>query len=283
MNAQNLTDNSTGNYVKTEDYQIYYNQAGEGDTVIMLHGGGPGATGWSNFSRNIGPFSEKYNTILLDCPGFGKSDPVTVLEPRDKVNAKAVKDLMDELGINKATLIGNSMGGASSLAFALNWPERLTKMILMGPGGAGQSIFTPMPLEGIKLLFNLYKNPSIEGLRRMIEVFVYDPSKITDDLIQGRFDAMMANKHHLENFVKAMESSGGLLTDYTPRLGEITTNTLVTWGRDDRFVPIDHGLRLVWGLQKAQLHVFSECGHWAQWEHSDRFNRLVMDFIDNDE
>ena len=175
------------------------------------------------------------------------------------------------------------MGGASSLAFALSWPERLTKMILMGPGGAGQSIFTPMPLEGIKLLFNLYKNPSIEGLRRMIEVFVYDPSKITDDLIQGRFDAMMSNKHHLENFVKAMESSGGLLTDYTPRLGEIATNTLVTWGRDDRFVPIDHGLRLVWGLQKAQLHVFSECGHWAQWEHSDRFNRLVMDFIDNDE
>ena len=142
---------------------------------------------------------------------------------KKKKRAKAVKDLMDELGIDKATLIGNSMGGASSLAFALNWPERLTKMILMGPGGAGQSIFTPMPLEGIKLLFNLYKNPSIEGLRRMIEVFVYDPSKITDDLIQGRFDAMMANKHHLENFVKAMESSGGLLTDYTSRLGEIAS------------------------------------------------------------
>jgi 2,6-dioxo-6-phenylhexa-3-enoate hydrolase len=282
MATQTLTDEATGAYANTGDYKVYYNEAGSGETVIMLHGGGPGATGWSNFSRNIGPFAEQYRTILIDCPGFGRSDQVTVTDPRDQVNARAVKGLIDELGIDKVTLVGNSMGGASSLAFALEWPERLSKMILMGPGGAGQSIFSPMPMEGIKLLFNLYANPTLEGLRQMIQVFVYDPSKITEDLIQGRYDAMMKNKHHLENFVKAMSATSGGLTDYTSRLGEIQTNTLVTWGRDDRFVPLDHGLRLVWGLPNAQLHVFAKCGHWAQWEHADRFNRLVMDFIEND-
>lgn len=280
MTTQTLSDEATGRYANTGEYKVYYNEAGTGDAVIMLHGGGPGATGWSNFSKNIGPFAEKYRTILIDCPGFGRSDAVESTDARDGINARAVKGLMDELGIHTATLVGNSMGGASALNFALNFPDRLHKMILMGPGGAGQSIFTPMPMEGIKILFDLYANPTLEGLRRMIGVFVYDSSKITDDLIQGRFDAMMENKHHLDNFIKAMKGSGGILTDYTSRLGEIQTDTLITWGRDDRFVPLDHGLRLVWGLPNAQLHVFSKCGHWAQFEHADKFNQLVMNFIE---
>lgn len=279
MATQTLTDQSTGKYAQAGKYNVYFNEAGIGETVVMLHGGGPGATGWSNFARNIGPFAENYRTILLDCPGFGRSDTVTdTTVPRDTVNAEAVRDLLDSLGIEKANLIGNSMGGATSLRFALEYPDRINKMVLMGPGGAGVSIFQPMPMEGIKILFDLYRNPTLEGLKRMIQVFVYDPSAITEELVQGRYDAMMANRHHLDNFVKVIDANT-LLTDFTPRLSEIHAETLVTWGRDDRFVPLDHGLRLLWGLPNAQLHVFSKCGHWAQFEHAEEFNRLVQDFL----
>ena len=275
------SEEQTSQYVTVDGMQLHYNEAGSGETVIMLHGGGPGAAGWSNFSRNLDAFAENYRTILLDCPGFNQSDPVVSDLPRDVLNANAVKGLMDELGIDKAHLVGNSMGGASSLSFSLLYPDRLDKLILMGAGGGGQSLFTPMPMEGIKILFELYQHPSLDLLKKMIQVFVYDASKITDDLIQKRYENMMRKPEHLENFVRSMANPGKALTDFSPRLGEVKAKTLIIWGRDDRFVPLDHGLKFVWGIPDADLHVFSHCGHWAQWEHADKFNRLAMDFIAN--
>jgi 2,6-dioxo-6-phenylhexa-3-enoate hydrolase len=279
----NLTEESTSKYARIKegalDMQVHYNEAGEGEAVFMLHGGGPGAGGWSNYSRNIGPFVEAgYRVILLDCPGFNKSDPMVVEVPRGQVNAAAVKGLMDVLGIQKAHLVGNSMGGATAMTFALEYPDRLDKLILMGPGGCGRSAMMPMPLEGIKQLQVVFKNPSLEALRKMTDIFVYDPTALTEELIEGRFAAMMRNDGiHLKNWVKSMQKAA--LIDLSPRFPEIKAKTLCTWGRDDRFLPLDHGLKVVFGIPDARLHVFSKCGHWAQWEKADEFNRLVLDFL----
>ena len=149
----------------------------------------------------------------------------------------------------------------------------------MGAGGGGQSLFSPLPLEGIKLLFRVYMHPTLENLKHMMTVFVYDQSKMTDELVQGRYETMMRNKEHLENFVKSAANPAAVLTDFTSRMHEVKAKTLITWGRDDRFVPLDHGLKFLWGIPDARLHVFSKCGHWAQWEHADAFNRLVLDFL----
>jgi len=263
------------------DLQIHYNDMGSGETVVMMHGSGPGASGWSNFHRNVEAFvNAGYRVLLVDSPGWNKSDPIVVgTGYRSDVNAAAVKGLLDVLDIERAHLVGNSMGGINALAFALNYPERLGKMIIMGGGGAGPSLFVPMPLEGIKLLFGLYVTPTMENLKKMLDVFVFDPSVLTEELIQARFANMMEHKDHLENFVKSFQANPKQFPDYSLRLSEIGASTLVTWGRDDRFVPLDSGLKLIWGLQDAELHVFNKCGHWAQWEHADKFNRLVIDFL----
>jgi 2,6-dioxo-6-phenylhexa-3-enoate hydrolase len=196
------------------------------------------------------------------------------------VNAWAIKGLLDQLGIQKAHLVGNSMGGASALSFALNYPDRLDKLVLMGSAGLGASSIVPLPSEGVKLMFGVYRNPSMETLKQMLGVFVYDTSAITPDLIESRFKAMMINDGlHLKNMIKSLEKVPGMLSDVSSRLGQIKAKTLCTWGRDDRFVPLDHGLKVVWGIPDARLHVFSKCGHWAQWEHADAFNRLVIDFL----
>jgi len=277
-----LTEQNTSKYIRINnlDMTLHYNEAGKGEeTVIMLHGGGPGAAGWSNFSRNIDIFSKKYRTILLDCPGFNKSDAIVTDLARDVLNARAIKGLMDELDIDKAHLIGNSMGGASALSFSLEFPERLGKMVLMGAGGGGQSMFSPMPLEGIKLLVNLYQNPSLDALKKMIEVFIYDPSLMSDELIEGRFENMMRTPEHLENFMKSFATSKVIVSDFTPDLGKIQAETFIIWGRDDRFCPLDHGLKFLWGLPNADLHIFSKCGHWAQWEHAEKFNALTLEFL----
>ena len=277
-----LTEQNTSKqiHIKNLDMNLHYNEAGTGEeTVIMLHGGGPGAAGWSNFSRNIDAFSKKYRTILLDCPGFNKSDATVTDLARDVLNARAIKGLMDELNIEKAHLIGNSMGGASALSFSLEFPERLDKMVLMGAGGGGQSMFSPMPLEGIKLLVALYQNPSLEALKRMINVFVYDPSGMSDELIQGRFENMMRKPEHLENFMKSFAQSNLIVTDFTPHLQDVKAETFIVWGCDDRFCPLDHGLKFLWGIPNADLHILSKCGHWAQWEHAEKFNALTLEFL----
>ena len=112
-----------------------------------------------------------------------------------------------------------------------------------------------------------------------MSVFVYEASAHTEELMQARLDNKMARRDHLENFVKSLAANPRQFTDYGSRLGEIAAPTLVVWGRDDRFVPMDVGLRLLAGIPDARMHIFNRCGHWAQWEHAEAFNRMVVDFL----
>ncbi|MBB5420852.1 alpha/beta fold hydrolase [Paraburkholderia atlantica] len=280
-----VSEKATSRFVRiTEDgreMQLHYNDVGQGkETVVMLHGSGPGATGWANFNRNVEPLvAAGYRVILMDCLGWGKSDPIVCKGSRSELNARCLKALLDALDIERAHLIGNSMGGHSAVAFALLEPKRVGKLVLMGGGTGGPSQFVPMPTEGIKLLQGLYRNPTIENLQRMMSVFVFDTKALTEDLMQARLANMVARRDHLENFVASLAANPKQFNDYGPRLGEVAAPTLVIWGRDDRFVPMDVGLRLVAGMPNADLHVFGRCGHWAQWEHADKFNRMVVEFL----
>jgi 2-hydroxy-6-oxonona-2,4-dienedioate hydrolase len=263
------------------DLQVHYNDLGEGaETVVMLHGSGPGASGWANFNRNIEPLlAAGYRVVLLDCPGWSKSDPIVCRGSRSDLNATALKGLLDVLGLERVHILGNSMGGHSAVAFALRYPQGVGKLVLMGGGTGGASPFVPMPTEGIKLINALYREPTIDNLKKMMNVFVYDPSDLTEALFQTRLDNMLARRDHLDNFVASLAANPKQFPDFGARLGEIKARTLVIWGRNDRFVPMDVGLRLIAGIADAELHVFNNCGHWAQWEHADTFNRLVLDFL----
>ncbi|MBV4458251.1 alpha/beta fold hydrolase [Pseudomonas sp. COR58] len=263
------------------DMRLHYNDLGEGaETIVMLHGSGPGASGWANFSRNLEPLlAAGYRVVLMDCPGWSKSDPIINSGSRSDLNATALKGLLDVLGLDRVHILGNSMGGHSAVAFALSHPERVGKLVLMGGGTGGASPFVPMPTEGIKLLNGLYREPTIENLKKMMNVFVYDPSDLTEALFQTRLDNMLSRRDHLENFVSSLAANPKQFPDFSGRLGEIKSSTLVVWGRNDRFVPMDVGLRLIAGIADSRLHVFNNCGHWAQWEHAAAFNRLVLDFL----
>jgi len=265
------------------DYKVHYNDAGpaDGQVVMMLHGSGPGATGWANFHRNVEPFAAAgYRVVLIDFPGWGKSDAFVNLKgSRSDFNARIIKGLADHLGAERVHLLGNSMGGHSATAFALDHPARIGRLVMMGGGTGGPSQFVPMPTEGIKLLNHVYREPTLENVKRMMNIFVFDPASLTDDLLQLRVTNMVARRDHLENWVKSLAANPKQFTDYGPRLSEIKAPALIIWGRDDRFVPYDIGLRLLWGMPNAELHVFNRCGHWAQWEHAGKFNRMVLEFL----
>ncbi len=280
-----ITEAATSQFITiTENGQplkLHYNDVGQGEqVVVMLHGSGPGASGWANFHRNIEPLvNAGYRVILLDCPGWSKSDSILSTGSRSDLNARCLKAVLDQLNIAKVHIIGNSMGGHSAVGFALANPEMVGKLILMGGGTGGASNFVPMPTEGIKLIGALYRDPTVENLKRMMNVFVYDASSLTEELYQQRLTNILARRDHLENFVKSLQVNPKQFSDYSARLPEIKAKTLVIWGRDDRFVPLDIGLRVIWGIPNAEMHIFNQCGHWAQWEHAETFNQMVKDFL----
>ena len=273
--ATQLTEEATSRYAQAGGHRVHYNEAGTGSVVIMLHGSGPGASSWSNFApRNLAPLSAKHRVLLVDQLSYGKTDSVVLTEPGER--ARSVRDLMDALNIEKASLMGNSMGGGTALNFTVEYPERVEKLILMGSGGGGgSSLFGHTPSEGIRVVNETHENPTPENFRRMFDVMLYDASSIGDDVLKARSEAAQANPAHQE----ARRKSSAPFRDLGPSLPNITAPTLILHGRDDRVVPMEGSVRLVGIIPNSRLVVFNHCGHWIQYEHADEFNRLVLDFL----
>src|SRR5437764_13647573 len=171
--------------------EIHYHEAGEQNptAVVMLHGGGPGASAWSNFGRNVGVFADDFRTIAVDQPGFGRSDKPTEHGQYFTYSASALRELFDVLEIDRAHLLGNSLGGGTAVRFALDHPDRAGRLVLMGPGGLSLNVFAPDPTEGVRRLSEFGAAPSKEKLAGFLRTMVYDQSLITDELIEERYAA----------------------------------------------------------------------------------------------
>jgi 4,5:9,10-diseco-3-hydroxy-5,9,17-trioxoandrosta-1(10),2-diene-4-oate hydrolase len=252
---------------------------------VLIHGGGPGASGMSNFAKNLPVFAEHFRTIVVDQPGYGKSDKPEIQGNYFRFSADALAGLLDELGIQQAHLVGISLGGGTAVRFALSYPQRAGRLVLMGPGGLSLNVFAPDPTEGVKRLaeFGAPPGPSREKLAAFLRTLVFDQRLITDELIGERFAAASDPES-----LKAMASMGasffnpdsyedGLLWREAHRLRQ---RVLLIWGREDRVNPVDGALVALKMIRRAQLHVFGGCGHWAQLEKFDEFNRLAIEFLE---
>ena len=276
-----LTEEGTSKFIKAGDLKLHYHEAGSGPALIMVHGGGPGAGGWSNYRRNVDHFAQHYRVILPDLPGFAKSDKPAVEGGLLTFMARAIKGLMDALDIHRAHFVGNSLGGATTMKFALDYPDRIQRIVLMG--APALALFTPQPSEGIKHLMGYYAppGPSMEKLRNFLNVMVYDGSQLTDQLIKERYEASI-QPDLVANPILSPRNLA-VLEPVWKDVGNIKHKTLIVWGRDDRTVTLDHSFFLLNQLENVRLHVFSKCGHWAQWEKAAEFNRLVSDFLSGED
>jgi pimeloyl-ACP methyl ester carboxylesterase len=269
-------DLSTGKFVQAGDYRVHYHEAGEGPAVIMLHGAGPGATAWANYRGNIETFAQSRRTILLDMPGFGGSDSiVSVDEAATTIRARVIRDVMDELGIERASFVGNSYGGAVAMAIAVDYPERVERLILMAAAGTLKTITALQPTEGHRAMRIASKNPSEETMRPVIAAFMSDPSKLPDEEFQRRIEA--AKKQPLRE--TPMGTSQAPWRDQEPELHRIQAKTLIVWGREDRVNPLEIGLLLLREIPDSRLYVVRDCGHWVQIEARDEFNRVALEFL----
>jgi 4,5:9,10-diseco-3-hydroxy-5,9,17-trioxoandrosta-1(10),2-diene-4-oate hydrolase len=266
---------------------LHYDEAGQGPVTVMLHGGGPGASGMSNFRHNLPAFAGHFRTLVVDQPGYGKSDKPPVQGNYFTFAATALTDLLDDLGIQTAHLVGNSLGGGTAVRFALDHPERAGRLVLMGPGGLSLNVFAPDPTEGVKRLaeFGAQPGPSREKMEAFLRTLVFDQRLVTDELIDERYatasdpESLRAMASMGASFFDPASYEQGLLWREAHRLRH---RVLLIWGREDRVNPVDGALVAMKMIRRAQLHVFGGCGHWVQLEKAAAFNRLAIEFLNGD-
>ncbi|KQY64302.1 MULTISPECIES: 4,5:9,10-diseco-3-hydroxy-5,9,17-trioxoandrosta-1(10),2-diene-4-oate hydrolase [unclassified Nocardioides] len=281
-------DGLTINYYDSADFETGAEGLAQPTTgplpLVMLHGGGPGASAWSNFGAALPGFAKDFRTILVDQPGFGGSDKPPVEGNYYRFAASYVVGLLDKLGIDRCHLLGNSLGGGTAMRLALEHPERVARLVLMGPGGLSLNLFHADPTEGVKRLMEFGADPTREALKAFISTMVVNQALVTDELVEERFaDATAPGSR------EAMASMGasfwnpdtfedGMLWREAYKLRQ---HTLLTWGREDRVNPLDGALVALKLIPKAQLHVFPNCGHWAQIEAAEEFRQVTTQFLDN--
>jgi 4,5:9,10-diseco-3-hydroxy-5,9,17-trioxoandrosta-1(10),2-diene-4-oate hydrolase len=267
--------------------RLHYHEAGDpsAETVLVLHGGGPGASAWSNFGRTLGVLADRFHVLAVDQVGFGRSSkPAEFAKQYFAASADALAELLDVLGIATAHCIGNSLGGGTSVRLALDHPGKAGRLVLMAPGGLQLNVFAADPTEGIKKLyaFGAPPGPSKEKLADFLRTLVFDQSMITDELVEERFqyaadpDTLTAMRAMGASFMQPGGAEQAMLWREAYKLRQ---RVLLIWGREDRVNPLDGALVALKLIPRAQLHVFGGCGHWAMLEKFDEFNRITADFL----
>lgn len=285
MSIAQLTEST----VTVNGEPIFFAEAGSGPTVVLLHGGGPGASGVSNYSRNIDALTERFRVIVPDMPGYGRS--TKKLDQSDPFGylADTIRGLLDELDVATTHLVGNSYGGAAALRLALDTPDRVGKLVLMGPGGIGTT--RGLPTAGLNNLLSYYAGdgPSREKLAAFIRNYlVYEGDSVPDELIDLRYRASIDPEVVANPPLRRPSGPLALRTlwrmDLTrdTRLKSLQTPTLVLWGRDDKVNKPAGGPMLLNAMPNAELVMTSHTGHWMQWERAEFFNGLVSEFLQPD-
>ena len=265
-----------GQYVTLPNgHRIHYLDQGSGPVVVFLHGSGSGACGHSNFKGNYPELvAQGFRVILPDLIGYGYSDKPADVEYPLAFFIECVKQTLDAIGVTRYTLIGNSLGGAIAIGFALQHPQNVDKLVLMAPGGVEeQAAYFTMP--GMAMMKELFLSPTPVTRAAMkeffIKAFVIDPSCVDDQLVDERWSLMQTQNPQV---VKTMK-----VPDMTARLGEINCPALGFWGMNEQMMPESGILKLAKGIRKLRMILVPQCGHWVMIEHRALFNRMTLDFL----
>jgi len=256
-------------------YRIHYHDQGQGPVVVFLHGSGNGACGHSNFKGNVPTLVQAgYRCIVPDLIGFGYSDKPDGVDYHLSFFVECLKQALDVIGVRQLTLIGNSLGGAIALGYALAHPQQVERLVLMAPGGLNE-LPDYLAMPGMQAMFALYGSGKPVGEAELkaffTQAFVVDAAAVTDELVRER-----AELTKLQN-PQVMKTLN--VPNLSERLGEIACPALTLWGLNEKMMPDSGILRLAKGLKHGRMVLVPQCGHWVMIEHRELFNRMVVDFL----
>lgn len=257
---------------------VHYHDAGPADateTVVFLHGAGAGASGYSNFKGNYPVFADAgYRVIVPDLLGYGLSSKPDIESYDLDFFIAGVKGLLDVLGVKRATLVGNSLGGAVALGYALAYPDEVDRLVMLGPGGV-EEFETYMAMPGMAHMFNVYKSGKVgaDALREILRAMYFDPSLLEEETIRERAPIATTQTQAARSRL--------YVPNFTDRLHELKCPVFGLWGINDQFNPMGGAVKFAEHVPNVRIELVGRCGHWVQVEHRDLFNRLCLDFLKN--
>lgn len=275
-----LTAESTSRFIDAGGVRVHYHDAGSGPVLLCIHGGAPGAYGWGNFGANVPGLAEHFRVLVVDLPGYGRSDKPEISGGRYGFYAKVFADMLAALRIDSAHVLGMATGGAAAMMLAIEHPEVVDGLVLVSSAG-GLPLFTPMPSEGQKVIQSYYggEGPSLAKMRSYLEMMMYDTSPITDELVQERYEASIEP----DFMTSAPEGRGAQNRPMTEQVwrdvDRIQSRTLVVWGRDNRVQGYDNALFLLNRIPDVQVHLYGRTGLWVPFERVADFNALLVGFL----
>jgi pimeloyl-ACP methyl ester carboxylesterase len=251
-----------------------------GSPIILLHGGNGSIEFWL---YNLPALAAHHRVYAFDMVGSGKSDyPDRSYSLAD--GAEFLCGFMSALKIEKATLIGNSMGGGVALEFTKLYPDRVDKLVLVDSMGFGREISLGIRLITLPAVVSLLR-PGRWMIPAMLRSNFYDGKQLPPEWIEFRYPIFAIpgrNRVILRIGQSNFNLAGVLPQVYQPildSLPNISQPTLIIWGESDRIIPVKHARIAAAGIPNSQLHIFPDCGHHPYLEYPAEFDRLVLDFM----
>jgi len=270
-------------YIQVQGHRIRYWQQGDsGSIVLLLHGISCSVLEWEH---NIAALATQHRVIALDLLGCGLSDKPLNASYDMESQARFVFDFMDAMGLSNVSLVGNSMGGRIAMECAAMHPERINAMALSAPAGVGVDTLFNFRLASIPVLGELLTKPSMFGLTMIWKLAFHDKSFVTRALVAEK--VMLAQQPNAQavflTTLRSLLSFGGFhkapRQAFHARISKIRCPSLVIWGQQDRFLPVSHVKVLRSLLPHARYELVDHCGHVPMTEITDRFNRMVLEFL----
>jgi pimeloyl-ACP methyl ester carboxylesterase len=268
-------------YVVVNGINTRYWQMGDsGSKLVLLHGGNGSIEFWL---YNIAALAQHHQVYAFDMVGSGKSDfPDGTYSLAEQ--AEFLAGFMTALGIDTATLIGNSMGGGVSLEFTRSYPDRVDRLVLVDSMGLGKEISLGIRLITLPAIVSLLR-PGRWMIPAMLKSNFHNSQQLPPEWIEFRYPIFAIPGRNA--VILRLGQSNFTLTGVKPEvyqpildsLAQITQQTLIVWGEKDRIIPVKHAYVAAAGLPNHQIAIFSDCGHHPYLEYRDKFNRLVLDFL----
>ena len=269
-------------YIKISNVNTrYWAEGNKGSNVILIHGLGASADIWMH---NISAIASGYRVYAPDLVGFGRSDKPDVKYSPSYMST-FINDFMTALDIKDACLIGQSLGGGIALVNQLHFPGMVQKLVLVDSAGLGRDMPLVMRLATVPVMGELMLMPSRAGMAFVLRHLVYDPSVITDKLIDIHFDINFnrGGAKTVLNVLRACATIHGarpdVLDSVMQHLDNIKIPTLIIWGREDRLFPVMHACFAKEKMPDSYLYIFDRCGHMPNFERPEEFNTVVLNFL----
>ena len=270
-----MSNPEIGKTVACGPVETNYHDVGEGRPVLLLHGSGPGVSAWANWRLTLQALRDDFRLLAPDLAGFGYTrTPPDMVHTRQSWLDQIIA-FMDAVGVEKASVVGNSFGGSMALALAIHHPDRVENLVLMG------SVGVPFELTaGLDAVWGY--EPSPDAMRAIMKIFAYDQSLVGDALVQMRYEASVRpgiQEAYSKMFPAPRQRWVEAMSHPEEQIRSIRQPTLLVHGRDDLVIPLSTSMTMLNWIEDSQLHVFGRCGHWTQIEHGEEFCRLVRDFL----